>query len=251
LHQFFPRQAFFMPIHFDFSGKVVLVTGVARVGQIGHAVAGAFGEAGAQLVAADRNAVAVAERVKEFKSRGIDARPAAGDLTEADVALLAVETALKHYGRLDVLVNVAGGLTTFGELPKTGPDDFDREMAINVKTAYLMSRACLAPLTVAQGCIINFASAAVLVPDGNMAVYSAAKAAVAGFTRSLAVEMRPRGVRVNAVAPTMVRTAENVAAVGEGGNFVEMRDITNAVLFLASDAASAITGHILPVTRGG
>ncbi len=240
-----------MSIHFDFSGKVVLVTGVARVGQIGHAVAGAFGEAGAKLVALDRNAVAVAERAKEFKARGIDVRPVAGDLTEADIASLAVEIALRHFGRLDVLVNVAGGLTTFGDLAKTGPDDFDREIAINLKTAYLMSRACLEPLAAVRGCIVNFASAAVLIPAGSMAIYSAAKAAVAGFTRSLAVEVGPRGIRVNAVAPTMVRTVENVAAVGEAASYVEMSDITNAVLFLASDAAAAITGHVLPVTRGG
>src|SRR5262245_16465450 len=113
-----------MPYSFDFTGKVVLVTGVGRVGQIGHAIAEAFGRSGASLVAADRNAVAVAERVKEFKTQGIDARPCAGDLTEADMAALAVETALKHFKRLDVLVNVAGGLTTYGDLASIAPDAF-------------------------------------------------------------------------------------------------------------------------------
>lgn len=239
-----------MPIHFDFSGKVVLVTGVARLGQIGHAVAEAFGLAGAKLVAADRNAVAVAERVKEFKSRGIDARPAAGDLTEADVAALAVETAIKNFGRLDVLVNVAGGLTTFGDLGSIKPADFDRELDINLKTTYLMSRACLPRLVESSGCIVNFASAAVLSPGVDLSVYSAAKAGIAGFTRSLAAELQPQRVRVNAIAPNMVRTTENVAAVGESGTFIEMKDIVNAVMFLASDAAQAITGHVLPVTNG-
>jgi NAD(P)-dependent dehydrogenase (short-subunit alcohol dehydrogenase family) len=239
-----------MATTFDFSDKVVLVTGVARLGQIGHAIAEAFGLAGARLVAADRNAVAVAERVKEFKSRGIDARPAAGDLTEADVAALAVETAVKNFGRLDTLVNVAGGLTTFGALESITPDAFDREMAINVKTAYLMSRACLPRLIESHGCIVNFASAAVLTPSADLTVYSAAKAAVAGLTRSLAVEAWPSGVRVNAIAPEMVRTTENVAAVGAAAHFVEMKDIVNAVMFLASPAAAAITGHVLPVTYG-
>lgn len=239
-----------MPVAFDFTGKVVLVTGVARLGQIGHAVAQAFGQAGAKLVAADRNAVAVSERVKEFKAQGIEARPVAGDLTEADIASLAVETAIKNFGRLDVLVNVAGGLTTYGDLAATGPDGFDRELATNLKTTYLMSRACLGRLAEAQGCIVNFASAAVLNPMPSLAVYSAAKAAVAGFTRSLALEVWPLRIRVNAVAPTMVRTAENVAAVGERGPFVEMKDITSSVLFLASDAAAGITGHVLPVTNG-
>lgn len=239
-----------MPYTFDFKGKVVLVTGVGRVGQIGHAIAEAFGRSGASLVAADRNAVAVAERVKEFKAQGIDARPVAGDLTEADMAALAVETALKHYHRLDVLVNVAGGLTTYGELSTIGPDGFDREIAINLKTTYLMSRACIDPLAQAKGCIINLASAALVNPAAHLSVYSAAKWGVAGFTRSLATEVWSRGVRVNAVAPAMVRTADNVASAGEGGQFVEMKDITAAVMFLASDAAEAITGHILPVTNG-
>ncbi len=239
-----------MASSFNFSDKVVLVTGVARIGQIGHSIAEAFGLAGARIVAADRNAVAVAERVKEFKARGIDARPAAGDLTEADIADLAVETAIKNFGRLDTLVNVAGGLTTFGPLEGIAPDAFDREIAMNLKTTYLMSRACLPRLLESRGCIVNFASAAVLSPAADLTVYSAAKAAVAGFTRSLAVELAHRGVRVNAVAPEMVRTTENVAAVGDGGSFVEMRDIVNAVMFLTSDAAAAITGHVLPVTNG-
>jgi NAD(P)-dependent dehydrogenase (short-subunit alcohol dehydrogenase family) len=238
-----------MAFSVDFSGKVVLVTGVGRVGQIGHAIAEAFGRGGARLVAADRNAVAVAERVKEFKSAGIEARPCAGDLTEADMAALAVETALKHFQRLDVLVNVAGGLTTYGPLSGIAPESFDREISINLKTTYLMSHACLEPLARNRGCIVNFASAALVDPAANLTVYSAAKWGVAGFTRSLAVEAWPN-VRVNAVAPAMVRTVDNVASSGEESHYVEMKDITAAVLFLASDAAQAITGHILPVTNG-
>jgi NAD(P)-dependent dehydrogenase (short-subunit alcohol dehydrogenase family) len=238
-------------ITFDFSGKVVLVTGVARVGQIGHAVAEAFGKAGAKIVAADRNAVAVAERVREFKAMGIDARPAAGDLTEADIAALAVETAIKNFGHLDVLVNVAGGLTSFGPLIETPPDVFDRELSINIKTAYLMCRASLTELARSRGCIVNFASAALLQPGAaGLSVYGAAKGGVAGFTTNLAAELWPHGVRVNAIAPTMVRTVDNVAAAGDSARYVEIKDIVNAVLFLASDGSSAITGHLLPITSG-
>ncbi|MGE0354416.1 MAG: SDR family NAD(P)-dependent oxidoreductase [Gemmatimonadales bacterium] len=236
-----------MPTSFDFRDKVVLVTGVARVGQIGHAVAEAFGSAGASLIVADRNAVAVAERVREFSAKGWPAKPAAGDLTAPDIAALAVENAIKHFGRLDVLVNVAGGLTTYGPVDRSTPEDFDREMAINVKTALLMSQAALKALIDSRGCIVNFASAAVAAPAPQLVIYTAAKAAVAGLTGALAAEVQPHGVRVNAIAPAMVRTAENVAQAGESARYVEMHDITNAVLFLASDAASAITGRILPV----
>jgi NAD(P)-dependent dehydrogenase (short-subunit alcohol dehydrogenase family) len=197
-----------------FAGKVVLVTGVGRAGQIGNAVALAFGRAGARIVACDRNAVGVAERVREFAGQGIDARPAAGDLTQPDVAALAVEIALRHFGQLDVVVNVAGGLTTYGPVEKATIADFDREIAINVKTTFLMSQAAIEPLARTRGAIVNFASIAYFEPSAQLVVYSAAKAAVAGLTQSLAAELRDRRIRVNAIAPSMVRTAENVASAG-------------------------------------
>ncbi len=233
---------------FDFRGKVVLVTGVGRAGQIGNAVALAFGKAGAKIVACDLNAVGVAERVREFAAQGVDVRPCAGDLTEPDIAALAVETALKHFGRLDVVVNVAGGLTTFGPIGETTVVALDREIAINLKTAVVVSQAAIEALTRTRGCIINFSSIAYFNPQSPMAVYSAAKAAVAGFTRSLALELQDRHVRVNAVAPAMVRTVDNVAAVGEGdAQYVEMQEITDGVMSLArSDTAT--TGQILPIS---
>jgi len=234
----------------DFSGKTVLVTGVGRAGQIGHAVAQALGQAGARIVAVDRNAVGVAERVKEFAALGIDARPAAGDLTEPDVAAFAIETAVRHFGGLDAVINVAGGLTTFGPVHQTDAAAFDREISINLKTAFLMTRAALDPLANRRGAVVNFASLAYFRPMAPMAVYSAAKAGVAALTQSLAVELWPRGIRVNAVAPGMVRTPENVASAGPQAQYVEMEQIVNAVLFLAGAASSGITGHILPVTNG-
>lgn len=239
-----------MATMWDFKGRTVLVTGVGRAGQIGHAVAEAFGRAGARVVAVDRNAVGVAERVREFAAQGIEARPAAGDLTEPDVAALAVEIAAKHYGRLDAVVNVAGGLTTFGPVAQTGVDGFDREIAINLKTAYLMSRAAVDALAQSRGAIVNFASVAYFRPAEQMAAYTAAKAGVAGLTQSLAAELWPKGVRVNAIAPGMVRTPENVAVAGEKAHYVEMSQLIGAVLFLAGEASAGISGHILPVTNG-
>ena len=235
----------------DFRGKVVLVTGVGRDGQIGNAVALAFGQAGAKIVACDQNAVGVAERVREFAALGVDARPCAGDLTQPDIAALAVEVALKHFGRLDVVVNVAGGLTTYGPIDQVTVQALDREIAINLKTAVLVSQAAIEALSRTQGCIINFSSIAYFNPQTPMAVYSAAKAAVAGFTRSLALELQDRKVRVNAVAPSMVRTGDNVAAVGDGeAQYVEMQEITDGVMSLASPSNSA-TGEILPIAPAG
>lgn len=235
---------------FDFRDRVVIVTGVGRVGQIGNATARAFGERGARLVVCDLNAVAVTERAKEFAADGIVVQPAAGDLTEPDVADFAVEVALRHYGRLDVLVNIAGGLTTMGPIEQATVKDFDREIGINLKTTFVASQAAIPALVKTRGSIVNVASIAYIQPQANLAVYTAAKAAIAGFTRSLALELFDRGVRVNAIAPGMVRTGDNVAAVGAEAHYVEMHHITDGVLFLASRQAEAITGHILPITRG-
>jgi NAD(P)-dependent dehydrogenase (short-subunit alcohol dehydrogenase family) len=234
-----------------FTGKVALVTGVGRAGQIGNAVALAFGKAGARIVACDLNAVGVAERVREFAALGVDARPCAGDLTQPDIAALAVEVALRDFGRLDVVVNVAGGLTTYGPLDTLTVEALDREIAINLKTTVLVSQAAIRALAATQGCIVNFASIAYFQPQSPMAVYSAAKAGVAGFTQSLALELRDRKIRVNAVAPGMVRTGDNLAAVGEEAAYVELSDITDGVLSLASPASASITGHILPIAPGG
>lgn len=230
----------------DFRDRVVLVTGVGRAGQIGNAVALAFGRAGAKLVLADLNAVGVAERAREFAAAGIEARPCAGDLTLPDIAALAVETAQRAFGRLDVVVNLAGGLTTHGPIERTGVHDFDREIAINLKTTFLVSQAAVAALAATRGAIVNVASIAVLEPQAPMAAYVAAKAGIAGLTRSLALELGDRGIRVNAIAPGMVRTGDNVAAVGTAAAYVELSAIADGVLSLA-DPAATTTGEILPI----
>ena len=231
---------------FDFRDRVVLVTGVGRAGQIGNAVALAFGRAGAKLVVADLNAVGVAERAREFAAAGIEARPCAGDLTLPDIAALAVETAQRAFGRLDVVVNLAGGLTTYGPIERTGVHDFDREIAINLKTTFLVSQAAVAALAATRGAIVNVASIAVLEPQAPMAAYVAAKAGIAGLTRSLALGLGDRGIRVNAIAPGMVRTGDNVAAVGTAAAYVELSAIADGVLSLA-DPAATTTGEILPI----
>ncbi len=161
---------------------------------------------------------------------------------------LAVEMALRHFGQLDVVVNVAGGLTTYGPIEKLSVADFDREVAINLKTTVLVSQAAIEALSRTQGCIVNFASIAYFEPQAPMAVYSAAKAAIAGFTQSLALELRDRKIRVNAVAPGTVRTSDNVAAGGEDA-VVRGAAATSPTASSRSPAPRRlpITGHILPI----
>lgn len=233
----------------DLRGKVALVTGVGRVGQIGHAVARGLGRAGAKLLLADVNAVGLADRVKEFASEGLVAKSSAGDLTQPDATRAAAAAAQTQFGGLDILVNVAGGFFSFGPFTEVKPEILDRELSVNFKTAFYMCQAAV-PLLLARGggAIVNFASIAVIRSLMHMSAYSAAKSAVAGLTRELAREYRDANIRVNAVAPATARTADNVAQMGDQQPLVELDDIVNTVLFLASDEASAITGQIVPIT---
>src|SRR5881394_2433817 len=234
----------------DFQGKVALVTGVGRVGQIGHAVARGLGRAGAKLLLADVNAVGLADRVKEFAADGIAAKASAGDLTQPEAAQAAAAAVQSQFGGLDVVVNVAGGFFSYGPFTEVQPEALDRELAVNFKTAFFMCQAAIPPLLArGGGAIVNFASIAVVRSLMHMSAYSAAKSAVAGLTRELAREYRDADIRVNAVAPATVRTADNVSQLGDSKTpLVELEEVVNTVAFLASDEARAITGQIVPIT---
>lgn len=235
----------------DLHGKVALITGVGRVGQIGHAVARGCGRAGAKLLLADVNAVGLADRVKEFGAEGIAAKASAGDLTQPDAARAATAAAKGHFGGLDIVINVAGGFFSYGPFTEVKPEILDRELSVNFKTAFYMCQAAM-PLLLERGAgsIVSFASIAVVRSLMHMSAYSAAKSAVAGLTRELAREYRDANIRVNAVAPAAVRTADNVAQMGEDAKapLVELDEVVNTVLFLVSDQASGITGQIVPIT---
>ena len=236
----------------DLRGKVALVTGVGRVGQIGHAVAGGFGRAGAQLVIADVNAAGLADRAQEFTAAGFAVHAVAGDLTTPDAARRAVAGARERFGGLDAVVNVAGGLVNYGPAVDLKPERLELELGVNIKTTFYVSQAAIPALRErGGGAIVNFASAAVLKPQSQMAAYIAAKAAVAGLTRALAKELRDDRIRVNAVAPGTMKTADNLAQTrGAKVRWVELDELVAAVLYLASDEARGVTGEILPVTGG-
>jgi len=236
----------------DFRGKVALVTGVGRVGQIGHAVATGFGRAGAQLVIADVNAPGLAVRAQEFAAQGFPVQAAAGDLTTPEAARRAVAAAREGFGGLDVVVNVAGGLLNYGPVLDLAPEQLERELAVNIKTTFFVSQAAIPRLRERRGgAIVNFASMAVLKPQAQMAGYIAAKAAVAGLTRALARELSGDRIRVNAVAPGTMRTADNLAQMKDAKvRWVELDDLVAAVLYLASDEARAVSGEILPLAGG-
>jgi NAD(P)-dependent dehydrogenase (short-subunit alcohol dehydrogenase family) len=236
----------------DLEGRVALVSGVARVGQIGHAVAAALGAAGARLVLAGRNAAALDERLRDFAALHVEAAVVAGDLTDPAVARAAVGIAESRFGGLDIVVNVAGGLTSYGPFEAADAQQLDRELAINLRTVYCVCQAAAPALRRrGGGAIVNFASIAVLYPQPNLAAYTAAKGGVASLTRSLARELREDRIRVNALAPQAVRTAENMLSMGSDARFVEMADLVRTVCWLVSGGAQALTGHILPLMARG
>ncbi len=240
-----------------FEGRVVIVTGASREGQMGVFLASAFGREGARVVVAARTAANV-ERVAEGLGRGgVDALGVAADLTtEAGAAALAAETDAR-YGRLDVLVNLAGGLTRIGPAADLSLADFEREYRNNLATAFLVSKAVI-PLMrrTGGGRIVNFSSLAAANPGARMLAYNCAKAGVTALTRTLALELAADGVAVNAIAPGLIDTEANLAGMkpsaGERATrWVTREEIAEATLFLASGAASGVNGQVLAVTGKG
>lgn len=231
--------------------RVVVITGVGGRGQLGYALAEAFLARGARLVVTGRS-----ERVAEHAASlgsGNRVVPVVADLATVAGAGSVASTALDRFGRLDVLVNVAGGLSVIKPLAATEAEEWTRELSSNARTAFLMSRAALPALRERGGVIVNFASPAGERAVKNMGAYSAGKAAVVALTRALALEEQANGVRVNAVAPGMVDTAQNRESVDdpESVDWVTREEIAAVVLFLVSDAASGVTGQTLHVPGRG
>ena len=231
-----------------FDKRTIVLTGVGREGQLGEVVARAFAREGAALVLIDRDDHEVSTRASVLRREGFSAVGEACDLTDAaQVQALAGDVAKRHGGRVDALVNMAGGFAMSGPLDESDPAAWRRQFDINLTTAYLATRAFLPLLRPARGALVYFASAAAL-PGGSaarMSAYVAAKTGVLTLMRAVAEEEGEAGVRANAVAPTAIRTAANLASMGGTVRYVEREQVAATVLFLCSDAASAITGQTL------
>lgn len=227
----------------DFSGKTIVLTGVGRAGQVGEIVARAFADAGARMALIDRD-----DQVKARAAElGGSASAHVCDLTNPDeVGATASLIGADSGGSIAALVNLAGGFGMSGPVADSDPGVLHKQIAINLTTAYLATRAFLPLLRKGKGAIVYFASAAVL-PDGttkNISGYAAAKAGVLALMRAVAAE-ELGVVRANALAPTQIRTAENVAGMGADAAYVEREAVAEAVLFLCSSASSNITGQAI------
>ncbi len=240
-------------------GRVAIVTGAAN--GIGRAIAERFADEGAAVVVADVSD-AGAEVVARIERAGGRAAFAPTDVTRDDHVRRMVDEALERFGRLDVLVNNAG-IGTFVPFGELTPELWDRIQAVNLRAVYRCSQVALPALVSRRGVILNVASQSGLVGQAMNEAYCASKGGVVLFTRSLARELGPRGVRVNCVCPGGVDTAMLTGFLRVAGareeNFAQQiplrrvaapAEVAAVAAFLVSDDASYVTGVALPVDGG-
>ncbi len=238
------------PARTAFSGSTVLVTGVGADGQVGQVVARAFAEQGASLVLVDRSADHVDARVNELTRDGLLAAGYPCDLTDgAAVNTLVGRIREKHGDAIDAFVHMAGGFAMSGSVAESTDEVWNRQIAINLTTAFITARAFLPMVRAGKGAIVFFASEAVLPGStgARTSAYAVAKTGVVALMRAIAAEERPNGVRANAVAPSSIRTATNVREMGDKAKYVEREQVADVVLFLCSARASAVSGLLVPI----
>ncbi len=246
---------------FGLNGQVALVTGAA--GGLGRAVALALAHAGADVALGLRDVNADAGIASEIRKMGRRALPLQMDVGKMDQIRSAVDAAVKEFGRIDILVNNAG-IAPENPAENVREEDFDATLAVNLKGTFFTSQAVgRVMIKQRKGAIINMSSQAGFAALPTESIYCMTKAGIAHLTKCLAVEWGKHGITVNAVAPTFIRTpgtedylsdprhlldtVERVAALHRIG---EPMEVAGAVVFLASPAASLITGETLLIDGG-
>ena len=245
----------------DLAGRVAIVTGGAQ--GIGQAVAELLARAGAAVGVIDRNGELAEAVAREIEASGGKAAGFAGDVAnELEVAAV-WENVATRFGGLDILVSAAGVISPNVPADQAEMSDFERVIAVNLKGVLLAAKHAHPYMKKAGGgSIVNLSSQAALLSLPNQAIYTASKGGVTALTRSLAIDWASSNIRVNAIAPTFIRTpmAEPMLADPAVLRAAQRRiplgrvgvpaDIANVALFLASDLASLMTGQTLAVDGG-
>ena len=220
-------------------GKIVVVTGAS--GALGKVVVASALARGARVAAVDHAASALKPTPERIELGGVD-------LTDATEAKKAIDAAASHFGKLDALVNIAGGFA-FETVAEGDPKTWQRMYALNVLTALNASRSAIPHLTASDaGRIVNVGAMGALQAGAGMGAYAASKAGVHRLTEALAAEWKGK-ITVNAVLPSTIDTAANRASMpnADFAKWVRPEELAEVILFLTSDAASAVTGALLPV----
>ena len=246
---------------FDLTGQTALVTGAAR--GLGRAIALSLAEAGADVALGLRDSASAADLVREIEALGRRALPLQMNVTNLAESRAAIDAAVAEFGRLDILVNNAGG-GIGGPAIEVSEDDFDAVWDLNTRSTFFISQhAAKAMRDSGGGAIVNIASQAGLVALPGESSYCVSKAAVIHMTRVHAVEWGEYGIRVNAVAPTFIETDGTAAALSDDSfraDTIERiaalhrigvpTEVSGAVVFLSSPAASLVTGQTLAIDGG-
>jgi NAD(P)-dependent dehydrogenase (short-subunit alcohol dehydrogenase family) len=233
---------------FDFTDRIVIVTGAA--GNLGSAVARAFQAAGANLVLVDRKPDRLPRLFPELAGSPDHFFATSVDLTDEGAVQAMVGEALQRFGRVDVLVNAAGGWRGGKPVHETSLDTLDFLLNLNARSVFISSRA-VAPsmLDRGSGKIVNVAARAALGAASRNGAYSASKCAVVRLTETMAAELRNEGINVNCVLPGTIDTPQNRQAMpkADHSRWVPPEAIADVILFLASDAARVVNGAAVPV----
>jgi meso-butanediol dehydrogenase/(S,S)-butanediol dehydrogenase/diacetyl reductase len=243
----------------DFTGKIVLITGAAS--GMGAASAREFAALGAQVVIVDRDSDLAKKVAAEF---GVDP-PIVGDVSDSAFCQRVVESVIEKHGRLDVLINCAG-IIVRADAQSTTDEEWQKIMGVNVNGVFFMSREAIGPMKKqGYGVIINFGSIWGSIGAAGVVAYCASKGAVHQITRAMALDHVKDGIRINAICPGEVNTPmlrsgrsrpmttedlQKLADTVPMGRLADPAEIAKVVVFLASDAASYVTGSMITVDAG-